>query len=60
MDDRYAALARDLADALILFARDRRDDDKKQIAALQHRLCQLRREEWAAKVQEGGSEVSPH
>jgi hypothetical protein len=41
----YAQLARDLADALRAFARERRDELKKEIARLQTELCTLRREE---------------
>jgi hypothetical protein len=41
----YLQLARDLADTLRAFARERRDDLKKEIARLQTELCRLRREE---------------
>jgi hypothetical protein len=47
IDESYLALARDLADALMRFARNRHTDDQKEIGALQHTLCQLRREELA-------------
>jgi hypothetical protein len=39
----YAQLARDLADTLRMFARERRDDLKKEIARLQTELCATRR-----------------
>jgi hypothetical protein len=38
----YAQLARDLADTLRLFARERRDDLRKEIARLQTELCATR------------------
>jgi hypothetical protein len=44
-DDRYALVARDLADALIRYARSRRYEDQKDVAHAQFALCQLRREE---------------
>jgi hypothetical protein len=44
-DDRYAAIARSLADALMRYARERRMEDKKDVAQAQFELCQLRREE---------------
>jgi len=46
-DSDYAVLARDLADALMAYARDRRDDDKKRVAQLQTELCMFRRAEIA-------------
>lgn len=45
MNDKYASLARDLADVLMVYARERRDEDKKNIARLQSDLCRLRRQE---------------
>ena len=44
--------ARNLADALIRWARERRDDDKREVAWLQHELCQARRKELAAVPEE--------
>ncbi len=44
-DEQYASLARDLADTLMLWARNRHTDDQKQIGALQTELCKLRRQE---------------
>ena len=41
----YAPTARNLANTLMAFARDRREDDKKLIAQLHTELCKLRREE---------------
>lgn len=38
----YNMIARTLADTLIAYARDRRPEDKKQIAQLQTELCELR------------------
>jgi hypothetical protein len=38
-DETLANVARNLAKALITYARDRRDDDRKTIAALQTELC---------------------
>jgi hypothetical protein len=52
-DENYARLARELADMLMHWARDRHSDDKKEIARLQSELCQLRREELR-------SEPEPH
>jgi hypothetical protein len=46
-DDKYASLARELADCLMKFARDRSSDDRKQIGAIQTELCKLRRSEIA-------------
>jgi hypothetical protein len=40
--DAMLAIARDLADALINFARDRRPDDQKEIARLHTELCKAR------------------
>ena len=45
VDEQYASLARDLADILMVYARERRDDDKKHVAQLQTSLCKLRRAE---------------
>lgn len=39
----YTSVARNLADTLIRFARDRRDEDRKEIGRLHYELCQLRR-----------------
>jgi hypothetical protein len=47
MTDNYVLIGRDLADALMRYARDRRDDDKKIIASLHRDLCVLRRAELA-------------
>ncbi|MBO0715753.1 MAG: hypothetical protein J2P55_00250 [Rhizobiales bacterium] len=44
-DASYAGIGRDLADTLMRWARDRRTDDQKQVGALQHQLCQMRRAE---------------
>jgi hypothetical protein len=44
----YARLARDLADTLRAYARERRDDLKKEIARLQTELCATRRLELEA------------
>ena len=41
----YAAIARGLADSLMIYARERRDEDKKNIAILQTELCAFRRAE---------------
>jgi hypothetical protein len=54
----YAQLARDLADTLRLFARERRDDLKKEIARLQTELCATRRLE-LAEPQEQPDENPP-
>lgn len=45
LDGTYAGMAREMADALMRFARERRDEDKKQIAWMQYELCALRRKE---------------
>jgi hypothetical protein len=42
-DTAYAQLARDLADTLMTFARERHDDQKKAIAVLHTELCEMRR-----------------
>jgi hypothetical protein len=47
----YIQLARDLADTLRSFARERRDDLKKEIARLQTELCTTRRLELADQEQ---------
>jgi hypothetical protein len=47
-DTAMAKIARDLADALMRFARDRHVDDKKDIATLQTVLCHQRKKELAA------------
>jgi hypothetical protein len=44
----YTIVGRDLADALRRWARDRRDEDKKEIATLQSELCRIRRAELSA------------
>jgi len=51
-DAQYAGLGRELADALIRFARDRRTEDQKDIGWLQHELCRLRREELAEQTEQ--------
>jgi hypothetical protein len=48
----YAQLARDLADTLRMFARERRDDLKKEIARLQTELCATRRLELAEPLEQ--------
>jgi hypothetical protein len=48
-DDVMARLARDLADALRRYARERRSDDRQQIARLQTELCATRRQELKAQ-----------
>jgi hypothetical protein len=45
--------ARQLADTLSRFARDRREDDRKEIARLHTQLCHLRRKEKAPPPDEG-------
>jgi hypothetical protein len=45
MGDRLAEIARQLADALMKFARSRDDNDKKHVAQLQTELCAARRAE---------------
>lgn len=55
-DATMAVLARELAKVLITFAYERRDDDKKQIANLQHLLCVEYRNEQA----EPSNENPPH
>jgi len=42
-DARMAGLARELADALSRYARERRSDDQKEVARLQTELCAARR-----------------
>jgi hypothetical protein len=42
-DADYTQLARNLAEALMRYARDRRTEDQKEIGVLQHQLCQMRR-----------------
>ena len=54
-DATMAAVARELAEALILFARDRRPDDQKEIARLHHALCVAYRNEQAAGEESNGS-----
>ena len=49
VEQRYAALARDLADVLMLWARNRHTDDQKEIGRLQSELCRLRRIELKAQ-----------
>jgi hypothetical protein len=51
-DAAMAALARRLGATLIRFARDRRDDDKKQIAVLHTELCAAYRAEIHAEIAE--------
>ena len=43
--EKYSGLARNLADTLMRWARERHADDQKQIAQLQTELCKLRRDE---------------
>jgi hypothetical protein len=38
-DNKIAGIGRSLASALSRFARDRRDEDRKEIARLQSELC---------------------
>jgi len=47
-DATMATLARELAKALITYAYERRDDDKKQVLSLQHLICVEYRNEQAA------------
>jgi hypothetical protein len=58
-DIAYAQLARLLADALRTFARERRDDSKKEIADLQTRLCETRRMELLAEQDRKADENPP-
>ena len=51
-DAQIAAIGRPLADALNRFAREHRDDDKKEIARLHTELCRAYREEMFDEVQE--------
>jgi hypothetical protein len=51
VDIRMAELGRALAQKLIIFARERRDEDRKHVAQLHTELCELYREEQAAKHQ---------
>lgn len=44
-NERYAELARTLADCLMRFARDRSPEDRTNISWAQSQLCRLRREE---------------
>lgn len=53
-----ATIARDLAKALILFARDRHEDERKAISILQHMLCVEFRKELVELEQ--ASENPPH
>lgn len=48
-DATMAKVARDLAEMLILYAHDRRDDDKKEIASLHRQLCIAYRDELREK-----------
>jgi hypothetical protein len=49
-DKHYLQAARSLASTLRIYAKDRREDDKKKIAVLQHELCQISQaEEWAQR-----------
>ena len=50
LEQQYIAFGRDLADTLMRYARERRDEDKKFIAALHHDLCVLRRAEIVAST----------
>jgi hypothetical protein len=50
---KMAKIARNLAHALITFARDRRNEDRKLIAELQTELCTLYREEQTHTAPEG-------
>jgi hypothetical protein len=47
LETAMARCARDLADALRDYARERRDDDRKRVADLQMQLCATRRVELA-------------
>jgi hypothetical protein len=49
-DDAMARVARDLADALRDYARERRDEHRLRVAELQTQLCATRRAEMAAVV----------
>jgi hypothetical protein len=51
-DERMVVTARELARYLILFARERRDEDRKRIAELQTELCTLYREEQTRLAQD--------
>jgi hypothetical protein len=57
--NKYAAIGRNLADTLMVWARDRRTEDQKQAGALQHDLCQIRRAELAEPPPEPPAEPSP-
>jgi len=58
-DSYFAGIARELAQALIRFARERRDDDKKAIAALHTSLCAAYREEMEAVPAEAQAPPAP-
>lgn len=45
-------VGRDLADALRAYARERRDEDRKYVLALQTELCALRRAELAPVMEQ--------
>ena len=49
-DSHWATMGRSLADALRSYAKERRDDDKKEVARLQTELCSARRAETAAVI----------
>lgn len=45
LDSQYATMARACADSLMRFARDRRQEDQKDIAQVHMAMCRLRRQE---------------
>jgi hypothetical protein len=51
-DEAIALIARQLADALRVFARERRPEDQQQIRQLQTELCAMRRQELKAQTSE--------
>ncbi len=53
IERRYAQIGRSLASHLHTFAKERRDEDKKSIAAAQSELCRIWREEQNGKLQDG-------
>lgn len=58
-DADYVRVGRNLAEALMRYARERRSDDHKEVGALQHTLCQMRRAELAEPVDDKKSPDEP-
>jgi hypothetical protein len=59
-DDAMVRIARELADALRRYARERRTEDQQQVRQLQTELCAIRRQELEAQESAVKEESDEH